>query len=138
MSDRIEEQYEYDRETDMLDVYFGEKRPAWTIELTANITISIDRETEVPVALGFLDFTELIRPTPFGPRSFPITGLADLPIVERDLVLRVLTSPPVSSWLDVSAVQELPDSPFAVAHLEPPSQEILGLVPTSQVAAPCT
>ncbi len=134
MSDLIEEQYEYDRETDMLDVYFGEKRPAWTIELTDNITISIDREAKAPVALGFLDFTELIRPTPFGPRSFPITGLADLPIVERDLVLRILTSPPVSSWLDVSAVQELPDSPFAVAHLEPPSQEILGLVPTSVAA----
>ncbi len=42
MRERSEEQhFEYDRESDMLDVYFGPKRRAWTIELTDNITIRI-------------------------------------------------------------------------------------------------
>ncbi len=118
MSDRLDEHYEYDEESDMLDVYFGVKRPAWTIELTANIILSVDRERRKALALGFLDFCELARRTPFGPRSFPITGLADMPLAERDLVLEILNAEPVNRWLDVSCVQMLPDSPFAVAHLE--------------------
>lgn len=122
------ERYEYDEDSDVLDVYFGEKRPAWTIELTDNIMLSLDRQTGETVALSFLDFTELIRPTPLGPRSFPLTGLADLPLAERDLVIEILTAPPVNTWLDVSTVQSLPDSPFAVTHLKTPSPEVLSLV----------
>jgi hypothetical protein len=131
MEIRPTEQYEYDEEGDVLDVYFGEKRPAWTIELTDNIMLSIDRQTKKAVTLSFLDFTELIRPTPFGPRSFPLTGLADLPLDERDLVVKVLTTPPVNAWLDISAVQSLPDSPFAVTHLEKAPPQVLNLVTAS-------
>jgi hypothetical protein len=118
----------YDEASDLLDVYFGEKRPAWTIELTDHIMLSIDRQTGQAVSLSFLDFTELIRPTPLGLRSFPLAGLADLPLTERDLVVKVLTSPPVNAWLDISTVQTLPDSPFVVTHLEPPPLEVLKLI----------
>ncbi|MBE7472191.1 MAG: DUF2283 domain-containing protein [Anaerolineae bacterium] len=128
MSEKVIEYYEYDEEGDVLDVYFGEKRPAWTIELTDHIMLSLDRQTGQAVALSFLDFTELIHPTPLGPRSFPLTGLADLPLVERDLVVKALTTPPVNAWLDISAVQSLPDSPFAVTHLQMPPPEVLELV----------
>ncbi len=124
-----EDQLHYDAESDVLEVHFSERRRAWTIELTDNILISIDREQGAVLGLTFLDFRELIRPTPFGPRSFPVTGLADLPIPERDLVLSLVNAPPVNRWLDVSAVQSLPDSPFAVAHLEPPPKRVLELLP---------
>src|SRR6187399_1437256 len=96
------ENYEYDPEGDVLDVFFGENLPAWTIELTANILISIDRDLQRAVRLTFMDYTALIQPTNWGLRSFPITGLADLPETERDLVIRILNSPPVDRWLDVS------------------------------------
>lgn len=129
MTDRETTRYDYDRESDVLEVYFDGCRRAWTIELTDNITLSIDRQARRPVGLCFLDFSELIRATPFGPRSFPVTGLADLPIPERDLVLEILRSPPVNTWLDVSTVEKLPDSPFAVTHLEPPPREVLDLLP---------
>ena len=128
MKKSLETPYAYDPESDILEVCFGEKRPAWTIELTDNIMIAIDRERGRVVGLTLLDFSELIRPTPFGPRSFPVTGLADLPIAERDLVLRCLNAPPVDTWLDVSAVEKLPDSPFAVTHLERPPREVLDLL----------
>ncbi len=123
------EWYEYDQEGDVLDVYFTDRHPAWTIELTPNIIIAIDREKKKVVRLTFLDYTELVRRTPWGARSFPITGLANLPLSERDLVLAVLNSPLVSTWLDVSSVQNLPDSPFAVAHLEAPPLQVRALVP---------
>ena len=57
-----------------------------------------------------------------------MTGLADLPLAERDLVVKALTTPPINAWLDVSAVQTLPDSPFAVTHLQTPPPEVLSLV----------
>lgn len=123
------EWYEYDKEGDVLDVYFGAKRPAWTIELTPNIMVSVDRANQQAVSLTLIDYTELVRPTIWGARSFPITGLADLPIEERDLVLAILNSSPVNRWLDMSAVQMLPDSPFAVTHLEPPPKSVAQLVP---------
>ncbi len=119
----------YDQEGDVLDVYFAADHPVWTIELTDNIMISIDRSKRQAVRLTLLDFTELIRPTPFGPRSFPLTGLADLPIHERDLVVEILTTSPVDAWLDISSVQTMPDSPFAVAHLEPLPANFLNTLP---------
>ncbi len=128
MSGKLTEYYEYDEEGDVLDVYFGEKRPAWTIELTDHIMLSLDRQTGQVVALSFLDFTELIHPTPLGPRSFLLTGLADLPLTERDAVIKALTTPPVNTWLDVSAVESLPDSPFAVTHLQTPPLQVLSLI----------
>jgi hypothetical protein len=124
------EWFEYDQEGDVLDVHFTEKRQAaWTIELTPNIMISIDRAKEQAVCLTFLDYTELIRATDWGPRSFPITGLADLPLLEQELVFMVLNSVPVQRWLDVSVVQNLPESPFSVAHLEPPPPQIHSVIP---------
>lgn len=40
MSETWKEHFEYDRESDLLDVYFEEKRAAWTIELTDHIMFS--------------------------------------------------------------------------------------------------
>lgn len=123
------EWYEYDEASDVLDVHFvAERRPAWTIELTPNVMISIDRVRQQVVGLTFLGYTALIEPTLWGPRSFPITGLANLPFEERDLVFAVLNYPSVQAWLDVSVVENLPDSPFTVAHLESPPPQILSML----------
>ncbi len=75
-----------------------------------------------------LDFKELIRSTPYGPRSFPLTGLADLPQAECELVIQALTTPPVNAWLDVSVVQTMPDSPFVVTHVEPSISQKLNFI----------
>ena len=131
MTEQWKEQYEYDKESDLLDVYFGEKRAAWTIELTDHILLSLDRKTGQVVSLSFLDFTELSRPTPLGVKSFPLTGLADLPHIERELVMHALTTPPVNKWLDVSVVQTMPDSPFIVTHVERSISQTLDFIPAA-------
>ena len=128
------EQYEYDEEGDVLDVYFTDAQfarrpPVWTIELTPNIMVSIDREKRQAVQLTLVDYSVLTRSTTSGPHSFPVMGLADLPVEQRQLVLAILTSLPVNRWLDVSTVQLLPDSPFTVTHLEPPPPSLRELVP---------
>jgi hypothetical protein len=119
------ERYAYDEESDVLEIYFDERRPAWTIELTPNIMVSIDRTAQRPVQLTLLDYVELVRLTVDGPQSFPITGLASLPVEERRLVMQVLMAAPLNRWLDVSTVQSLPDSPFTVTHLEPPPRALV-------------
>lgn len=91
----MQERYEYDAAGDVLDVYFDEKRPAWTIELTPNIMISIDRAERRAIRSTLADYSELIRSTEWGPRSFPITGLADLPLTEHDMVVAILNSEPI-------------------------------------------
>lgn len=111
--------YEYDAEADVLDIFFGETRRAWTIELTDNIILGIDRTTQQPVSLTLLDFTVLTRPVGAGPRSFPLTGLVNLPTQERDLVARVLTTSPLSDFLDVSSMVLPATAPLPITHLEP-------------------
>lgn len=120
--------YEYDEISDMLEVYFAEKRPAWTIEPTPNIMVSIDRSSRQAIQLTLMDYRELVCITEEGPRSFLITGFAPMPTDERRLVLEILTSSPVKEWLDISTVQMLPDSPFMVTHLEPPLPALRDLV----------
>lgn len=128
------EQYEYDKLGDVLDVYFTEAQfsqrpPVWTIELTPNIMINIDRTVGQAVQLTLMDYSVLVRTTDGGPISFPITGLADLPHAERQLVLAILMTPPINQRLNISTVQLLPVSPFTVTHLEPPPQAVKALVP---------
>ena len=128
MNERLSICYEYDKTGDVLEVYFGENRRAWTIELSENVMISIDRQTENAVNLTLLDFSELIRPTPVGPPSFPLTGLDTLRANERDLVMKVLTTPPVSDLLDVSLVLSPPALPLAIMRLERRPIEESGLL----------
>ena len=135
MNEQLSIHYEYDEIGDVLDIYFGENRRAWTIELTENIMISIDRQIEEAVSLTLLDFTELIRPTSVGLRSFPLTGLDTLPANERDLVIKVLTTPPVSDLLDVSSVLSPPASLLPIMHLERRPIEESGLL-TLAVSSP--
>lgn len=128
------EKYEYDQEGDVLDVYFddthfAQRTPTWTIELTPNIMISIDRTAKSPCQLTLMDYSELVRLANGSPNSFPITGLANMPADERVLVLTILNSEPVNRWLDISTVQTLPDSPFTVTHLEPPPKPLQELIP---------
>ncbi len=131
MDEQLSVHYEYDKVGDVLDIYFGENKRAWTIELTENIMISIDHQTGKVVSLTLLDFTELVRPTPVGPRSFPLTGLDTLPADERDLVIQVLTASPVSALLDVSLVLSPPASPLPIIHLERRPVEKFDLVPVA-------
>ena len=91
--------------------------------------ISIDRSARQSVQLTLIDYSVLTRSTTSGPHSFPITGLADLPTDQRQLVLAILTSSPVNRWLDISTVQLLPDSPLPVTHLEPPPPSLKELMP---------
>ena len=66
--------------------------------MTTFCCVSIKEERRA-VGLTFLDYSLLAQKTEIGPRSFPLTGLADLSDELREIVLDILQHPPVSDIL---------------------------------------
>jgi len=108
----------YDEEADILELFFGENAPATGIELTDHIILRIDRKTKRALSLMLLHFSILSEQTEYGPRSFPLEKLERLPEDLRELVLRLLISPPVSQFLKLSQLQTTPPKFMLVAYLE--------------------
>jgi hypothetical protein len=95
----------YDEEADILELFFGENGPATGIELTEHIILRLDQRARRALSLMLLHFSILAEQTEYGPRSFPLEKLERLPEELRELVLRLLTSLPVSQFLKLSQLQ---------------------------------
>ena len=102
----------YDREGDILEIFF-DRGPGCGVELADEIVLRYNIETGKPLSLMFLSFSKLVQPTDYGPESFRLTGLERLPADRRQVVMRILTSPPVNYYLRVSALS-LPREPKPV------------------------
>ncbi len=95
----------YDREADILEVFFGENQPATGVELTDNIIIRVDQKTKRAISLMFIHFSILAEKTVYGPRSYPLDNLNNLPEDLRELVLHLIASIPVNQFLEISYFQ---------------------------------
>jgi uncharacterized protein YuzE len=98
----------YDEPSDTLHVAFAPGRSATGLELSESILLRVDKEARTAVGLTVFNYSLLAQRTEMGPRSFALTGMADLPEDLRDLALSLLLSEPVSEFLTISA-----DSPDA-------------------------
>lgn len=116
----------YDETSDTLYVSFVPGASATGIELNDHILLRIDKKTRQAVGLTLFDYSLLAQQTELGPRSFPLTGLTELPHDLLEMVLDILHHPPVSDILSiyaytpsfaettaVTALQPLPDFAFA-------------------------
>ena len=93
----------YDEMSDTLYVSFEPGTKATGIELNEHILLRIDKKRRKPIGLTFFEYSVLVQKTDLGPRSFPLTGLAELSGELREVVMEILLSPPVSGFLSVSA-----------------------------------
>lgn len=100
--DGQEAQIEYDREGDMLEIFFA-KGAGTGLELSDEIVLRYDPETDVPLSLLFITFSKLIEPTEYGIESFQLTGLEHLAAPRQRQILTMLTSAPINRYLHVSA-----------------------------------
>ena len=93
----------YDKEADVLYVSFspGEK-PTAAVELNENMLLRFNKAEQRAVGLTLMDFSVLIQLTQLGPRSFPLSGLAELEPEWQEIVSKIITSPPVNQILKVS------------------------------------
>jgi uncharacterized protein YuzE len=112
----------YDETSDTLYMSFIPNFKATGIELNEHILLRIDKENRRAVGITLLDYSILIQKADFGPRSFPLTGLAHLSNETRELVMEILGSPPVTEILSISTYTPSFSEaiPIALLHLPQP------------------
>lgn len=110
----------YDSAADILEIFFGENEPATGIELTDYIILRLDQQTRRAVSLTLLHFSILTEGTEYGPRSYPLSQLDELPEDLQEVVLHVITSMPVSQFLKLSHFQASPTERIPFTYVESP------------------
>lgn len=98
----------YDEESDTLYVSFAPGEAATGIELNEQILLRINQHERRVIGITLFDYSVLAQQTELGPRSFPLTGLANLSAELRELVVNMLQAEPVRSVLAVSAYSPSP------------------------------
>lgn len=94
--------FNYDEMSDTLYVSFHPGEKATGIELNDHILLRINKNERRAVGLTFFEYSLLAQKTEIGPRSFPLSGLAQLSNELQRIVLDILLRPPVSNILTLS------------------------------------
>ncbi len=109
----------YDENEDLLDIFFGENEPATGVELTDHILLRVNLQTGRAVSLTICHFSILTELTEYGPRSFPLDNLDELPEDLRELAIRVSMKDPVNRFLKLSHFQASPTKSVPLTYVEP-------------------
>jgi uncharacterized protein YuzE len=121
--------YSYDKEVDILYISFSPGEPATTsVELNDNILLRLNRAERRAVGLTMMDFSVLVQPTELGPRSFPLSGLAELEDEWHELVIEIITRPPVNQILKVSTYMPSIVEQIPITSVEQSSLPTLAVV----------
>ena len=111
--------FNYDEMSDTLYVSFAPGEKATGIELNDHILLRINKKERRAIGLTFLDYSLLAQRTEVGPRSFPLTGLAELSEELREMVLDILQRPPVSHILFLSTYTPSIEETIPITSLQP-------------------
>ncbi len=111
--------FNYDEMSDTLYVSFSSGEKATGIELNDHILLRINKKERRAIGLTFLEYSLLAQRTEVGPRSFPLTGLAELSDELRDIVLDILQRPPVSDVLFLSTYTPSVIETIPITSLQP-------------------
>jgi len=95
--------FNYDETSDTLYISFTPGETATGIELNEHILLRINKTEGRAIGLTFFDYSLLAQKTELGPRSFPLTGLNDLSVELKELILSIIQKPPVNEILFISA-----------------------------------
>ncbi len=85
------------------DITLDRGRANCVVELSDNIVLRFDKEKEKALSLIVISFSVLVQPTEMDPKNFPLNGLDDLPEDLRQIVVKIITTPPVNQFLKVSS-----------------------------------
>ncbi|MCK4766028.1 MAG: DUF2283 domain-containing protein [Candidatus Aminicenantes bacterium] len=119
----------YDENEDILDIFFDENESAAGVELTDHILLRLNRETGRAVSLTLLHFSILTERTEYGPRSYPLDKLNELPEDLQEQAFLAMSTSPVNKFLKLSFFQESPNRGIPLTYVEPAS-----FVPVASVA----
>lgn len=94
--------YDYHEDADILEVFFTEAEATASVNLTQDIILHFKAEDEQAVSLIFNNFSDLVRPDEYGPRTFRLQP-EHWPESLRSIVWHILANPPVSGWLEITS-----------------------------------
>jgi uncharacterized protein YuzE len=111
--------FSYDKEGDILYISFspGEKATS-VVELHDNILLRLNIAQKRTVGLTLMDFSVLAQLTDLGPRRFPLSGLNDLEPEWKEMVIEIITKPPVNQILKVSVYTPSFNEESPIAYIE--------------------
>lgn len=112
--------YFYDEEADILYVSFYPGEKGMGVELNSNILLRLDKDKEKALGLTFFDFSILIQKTDLGPRSFPLTGLAEISEELKEIVIKIITAPPVTDFLKIMTYSPSIAEAIPITYVEKP------------------
>lgn len=94
--------YEYDPESDLLEIIFQEGEATCAVELTENIILRFDWEKSQPLSLSFMSISKLIQPAEYGDIHFQLLT-DEWPDEVHDKVLIMLRTTPLTEFLLLSS-----------------------------------
>ena len=104
--------FTYDEMGDTLYVSFAPGETATGIELNESILLRINKAERRAVGITIFNYSYLAQKTASGLRSLPLSGLVILSAGLQELVLDILSRPPVTAILMLSTY-----SPSAAEHI---------------------
>ncbi|MGD9972970.1 MAG: DUF2283 domain-containing protein [Desulfatirhabdiaceae bacterium] len=110
--------FAYDEEGDTLEIFFGENEPATGVEITDDILLRLNKAAGRAISLTIHHFSILAEQTEYGPRSFALENIDTLPDELREIVLRVITTPPTNQFLKISYFQDSPTKCVPLTYIE--------------------
>ena len=114
--------YSYDKEADVLYISFAPgETPTAAVELHDNILLRFNLAEKRVIGLTLMDFSVLVQMTQLGPRSFPLSGLKDLEPDWQEIVIEIITKPPVNQILRVSSYMPSMAEEVPIISVEKPS-----------------
>jgi len=111
--------FSYDEVSDTLYISFAPGEAATGIELTDHILLRVNKRERRVIGLTLLDYSLIAQTTEIGPRSFPLTGIDQLSLELRAMVLDMLLQPPVRDILSLSAYTPSPGEAIPIILLQP-------------------
>lgn len=112
--------FNYDEVSDTLYISFAPGEHATGIELNDHMLLRLNKAERRAIGLTLFDYSILAQSTEMGPRSFPLTGLVDLPGNMQEMALDILQSPPVDQVLSLSAYTPSIEGTMPIASLRMP------------------
>ena len=112
--------YTYDQEVDILYISFSPGEKATTaVELNENMVLRLNFDEKRAVGITLLNFSVLAQMTRLGPRQFPLNGLNELEPEWQEMVIEILTAPPVNQILKISMYSASLTQPVPIAFVNP-------------------
>lgn len=94
--------YEYDQDSDMLEIIFQSTEATCAIELTESIILRFVWETNEPLSLGFISISRLIQPNEYGEVHFQLLT-DEWPAEAQGKIWEMLQRPPLTEFLKLSS-----------------------------------